>query len=217
MANKPLVIHGTGGHAKVVYDVARACGYDVLAFVDPFTATKELFGARIVKTPEAARESAPNAEYFVAVGDNTSRERIVSEVNAFWGGVQFAILIHPSAVVSPASFVGAGTVMMPGAVVNAASRIGAHAILNTRSSLDHDSELGDFSSLAPGVCTGGRVSIGRRSAISIGAVVKHAVVIGDDVVIGANSYVHTNVENNVVCFGSPATIKRTRSKGDPYL
>jgi acetyltransferase EpsM len=211
------VIHGTGGHAKVVFDVARAAGYDVLVFVDPFTEATDLFSVPIVKTTEQAKEAAGDAEYFVAIGDNAAREKVVSEVSKAWPDVRFATLIHPSAIVSPSTIVGPGTVMMPGVVVNAASRVGAHAILNTRSSLDHDSEMADYASLAPKACTGGRVRIGRRSAVSIGAIVKHAIAIGDDVVIGAASYVNANIANNVVAYGAPATVKRERSQGDAYL
>jgi len=214
---KELVMHGTGGHAKVVADVARACGYRIAAFVDPFTKDTEFCGVRIVKTPAAARELAPDAEYFVAVGDNTVRQRIVGEVSAAWHQVKFATLIHPSAVVSPSASVDVGTVMMAGVVVNADSRIGCHTILNTRSSLDHDSTMADFSSLAPNVCTGGRVYIGQRSAISIGAILRHTVRIGDDVVVGAASYVHKSIESNTVAYGTPAKIVRHRKAGDPYL
>ncbi|WP_071763517.1 acetyltransferase [Burkholderia ubonensis] len=218
MREKPLIIHGTGGHAKVVFDIARAAGFSVAAFVDPFTPATEFAGIPIAKTPEHAYTITPNAEYFVAVGDNAARERIVSEVTAFLPGIlSFATLIHPSAVISPSAQIGIGTVVMPCVVVNAASKVGRHAILNTRSSLDHDSEMADYSSLAPNACTGGRVSIGRRSAISIGAIVKHGIVIGSDVVVGAASYIHNHTPDNVVVYGTPATVQKIRVIGDPYL
>jgi len=75
----------------------------------------------------------------------------------------------------------------------------------------------DFSSLAPGALTGGRVRIGARSAVSIGATVKHGVSIGSDSVIGASSYVHTDVPAGVVAYGSPARKVRERFQGETYL
>ena len=74
-----------------------------------------------------------------------------------------------------------------------------------------------FSSIAPRVVTGGNVKIGIRSALSIGATVKHGVLIGDDVVIGANSYVNKQISSNVVANGSPCKFVRKRIKGDSYL
>ena len=74
-----------------------------------------------------------------------------------------------------------------------------------------------FSSLAPGVCTSGNVSIGQRSAISIGTIIKHDIKIGHDVVVGANSLVMNDIESNQVAYGTPAKLIRQRLKGDKYL
>ena len=90
-------------------------------------------------------------------------------------------------------------------------------IINTNASLDHDSTLDDFSSLGPGVTTGGNVTIGERSAVSIGAVIKHGVKISQDVVIGAASYVNKDIDTQTISYGVPAKIIRKRKKGDPYL
>jgi acetyltransferase-like isoleucine patch superfamily enzyme len=106
---------------------------------------------------------------------------------------------------------------MQGAVIGAYAEIGHFCVVNSSASLDHESHMQDFSSMAPGAITGGGVRIGRRSAISIGAIIKHGVEIGDDVVIGAGSYVHESVPDGSVAFGTPATIRRSRSAGDPYL
>jgi acetyltransferase-like isoleucine patch superfamily enzyme len=55
-------------------------------------------------------------------------------------------------------------------------------------------------SLAPVAVTGGNVKIGFRSTISMGASVKHGVSIGDDSVLGANSYLNNDLENNQVAY-----------------
>ena len=74
-----------------------------------------------------------------------------------------------------------------------------------------------FSSLAPRVVCGGKVTVGIRSALSIGSTVKHGIIIGKDIVIGANSYVNNKVPDNVVAYGTPCKKVRTRIKGEPYL
>ena len=40
-------------------------------------------------------------------------------------------MIHPTAIISPYSEIGYGTVVMPNAVVNADTVIGEHVIINT--------------------------------------------------------------------------------------
>ena len=97
------------------------------------------------------------------------------------------------------------------------SNVGACCIVNTKSSIDHDCVMNDFSSVGPGVVCGGNVTVGKRSAVSIGTVVKHNLDIGDDVVVGANSYVNKNIESGVVAYGSPSKNVRERKKGDAYL
>jgi acetyltransferase-like isoleucine patch superfamily enzyme len=75
----------------------------------------------------------------------------------------------------------------------------------------------DFSSLAPAAVTGGTVQIGLRSAISIGATIKHGLKIGDDSVVGANSYLNIDLPSNQIAYGTPAKSVRTRKIGDSYL
>ena len=70
---------------------------------------------------------------------------------------------------------------------------------------------------APGAIVGGRLKIGARTAIGIGALIKHGITVGGDTVIGANSYVHTDLAGNVVAFGSPSRVVRPREPNEPYL
>ena len=77
--------------------------------------------------------------------------------------------------------------------------------------------MSDCSSLAPGATLGGKVRIGLRSAISIGAVIQDDITIGDDCVVGASSYVNANLPGNCVAYGTPAKIVRSRNRADRYL
>lgn len=110
-----------------------------------------------------------------------------------------------------------GAVVMPQVNIGPKSIVSSFCILNTSSSIDHDCEMSPFSSTAPRVFTGGNVKIGLRSAISIGAKIKHGIEIGDDSVIGANSYVNKSVDSNVVAYGSPCKFVQKRLKGNTYM
>jgi len=108
-------------------------------------------------------------------------------------------------------------VVMAGAVVNPGTRIGRCCILNTRASLDHDNELGDFASLAPAAVTGGNVTVGPFTAVGIGAVVAHGRRIGPHAVVGAGAVVLADLPGDCVAYGVPARIARTRRRGERYL
>ena len=190
-----LVIFGAGGHAVSVASVAMSAGFHIECFIDETRGGQQLLGARIVSH---ITDLVDTSVYFysVAIGDNS---------------------VHKSAIVASFASVGRGTVIMPNSVVGANTRIGRFCVINSSSSVDHDSYMADYSSIAPGVVTGGRVRIGCRSAVSIGAVIKQGVNIGSDCVVGANSYLNGDLVDNKVAYGSPARVVRSRMIGDDYL
>ncbi|EKE85203.1 NeuD/PglB/VioB family sugar acetyltransferase [Idiomarina xiamenensis] len=216
MQRQKLVIVGAGGHAVSVANVADSAGYQVVAFSDERRVGERLLGLPVLSQADCLTLHS-QACYVVAIGDNAVRERVTRELLQRLSLEQFPALVHHSAVISSAVSLAAGTVVMPQACIGPQSSLGQFCIVNSQALLDHDGEMADFSSLAPGVKTGGKVTVGRSSAVGIGAVIKHGVEIAHDVVIGAASYVHHDVVAEVVCYGSPARVVRPRQHGDDYL
>ena len=211
-----IIILGAGGHAVSVANVAVACGMSIVAFVDDDKSESKLLGVPII-TKQQCIDAHPSANFAIAIGDNSVRERVCNDYKSELPNSKFPSLIHPTSVVGFHSEIGSGTVIMPQANVGPNSIVGDFCILNTSSSIDHDCDMRSFSSIAPRVVTGGNVKIGARSAVSIGATIKHGIKIGDDVVIGANSYVNKAVDSNLVAYGTPCNAIRKREKGATYL
>ena len=211
-----LVIFGAGGHAVSVASVAMSAGFHIECFIDETRGGQQLLGARIVSH---ITDLVDTSVYFysVAIGDNSVRQKVSENAMSQLRGCEFPPLVHKSAIVASFASVGRGTVIMPNSVVGANTRIGRFCVINSSSSVDHDSYMADYSSIAPGVVTGGRVRIGCRSAVSIGAVIKQGVNIGSDCVVGANSYLNGDLVDNKVAYGSPARVVRSRMIGDDYL
>jgi sugar O-acyltransferase (sialic acid O-acetyltransferase NeuD family) len=216
MPASSLVILGAGGHGVSAYNVALSAGFVVSQFVDPALRGRRLVGTEIVGDLSEIADTG-SLHVFIAIGDNNSRSCVQNELLIQYPGVSFPKLIHASAVISSFASIGDGTIVMPGSVVGPNTEIGRFCILNTRSSIDHDCVMADYSSLAPGVTTGGKVGIGLRTAVSIGAVIKHDVSIGDDCVVGAHSYVNKNLPDSCVAYGTPARVIRSRGRADRYL
>jgi sugar O-acyltransferase (sialic acid O-acetyltransferase NeuD family) len=213
---RPLVVVGAGGHAVSVANVARSAGYVIACFVD-----KNKKGARLLGLPVIASvdelEAVDQHVFCIAVGDNAARERVYAELSARHRDLVFPPLVHASAVVSDFVALGEGTVLMPKAVVGPNSNVGRFCILNTQASIDHDCTMADYASLAPGAVTGGSVHIGMRSAISLGAAIKHGISVGADSVLGAASYLNKDLAANQVAYGTPAKVIRARALGEFYL
>ena len=197
-----IYVIGTGGQGRVVADILRAAGADLPA---------------LVTTDDFYERYQDGDIVIVGIGDNFSRNRVVHELLDRFPNIEFGTAIHPAAVLAGDVVIGAGSVIMPGAIVNTGATIGEHVILNTNSSVDHDCELGDFSSVAPRVALGGNVKIGACSAVGIGASVSHGCEIGEHTVVGAGAVVVKSLPAYSVCYGVPARVIRSRAAGDSYL
>jgi len=213
---RPLVIFGGGGHAVSVANIALSACYEIKNFVDKNREGLNLLGYKVIGNL-GELDNVDGFSFAIAVGDNSVRERIHRELVEAIPYPHFPALIHSSAIISFYTEIGEGTVVMPNAVIGPNSKVGNFCIINTHASIDHDCVMYDYSSLAPAAVTGGAVTIGLRSAISIGAVIKHGLNIGEDCVLGANSYLDKDLPNNQVAYGTPAKKVRIRNIGDDYL
>ncbi len=216
MREKPVVIVGTGGHARSVFSVAVACNRKVLAFCAKHPSESDIYGVQICDESQLDQFKS-DFEFVIAVGDNFKRQELQKRLQKRYFNHKFTSLIHPSAVIGLNSDIGLGTVIMPGAVVGPFCKINNGCILNSACIVDHDCNLGDFVSIAPGATLGGGVSIGARSAISIGATMKHNICLGKDVIIGAGSNVLNEFPVQLLAFGNPCKVKRNNAPGTKYL
>jgi len=212
-----VVLFGASEHARVVADIARRAGCDVVALVDEDRARRGLDGVPILHDAREAAQQYGDAHWCVSVGDNHTREAVVARLREIAPSLRFAALTHPGAVVARDVEIGEGTVVMAGAVINPGTVIGKHCIVNTGACIDHDNRLEDFSSVAPRVATGGKVTIGHGAAVCIGACIQHGVAIGEHTVIGAGSVVLRDVPASCVAFGVPCKVIRNRQPSDRYL
>lgn len=213
---KNIIIFGASGHAVSTASVAIDAGFTVIAFVEDNPKQQYLTGIDVIDVNDLNPQWS-NGRIAIAIGHNFSRERIVNYLESRFGALNFPTLIHPSAIVGRSAKIGIGTIVMPGAIIGSNVTIQSFCIINTHASIDHDSCMADYASLAPGVCTGGSVQIGCRTALSIRSTIIHHVRIGHDVVIGGVSYVNKDIPPLCVAYGIPAQVIRTRNIDTPYL
>ena len=214
-----IVIFGSGGHARVIADIIEKEGkYEIIGFLDDNEnriGKKELGYKILGKIKEFPELNAGGG--IIAIGDNWVRNKVQEKIKEINPLFKFIKAVHPSTNLGKNTIIGDGTVVMANVNINPNTKIGAHCILNTCSSIDHDSIMEDYSSLAPGAVTGGEVKIGRYSAISIGATLKHQITIGEHSIIGAGAIVLKDVPKNTVVYGVPAKVIREREIGEKYL
>lgn len=203
-----IIILGSGGHGKVVKEIAEACGYEVIGFVgdNKPVGTKILDKKVLCRIEDIGTLKSETLNLAVAVGANTVREKRAKQVLEM--GFVTPALVHPSCIFSKSAEVGMGTVIMAGTVVNSEAYIGDFCIINTGATVDHDCRVGDFCHISPGANLGGEVTIRDYTWVGVGAAVRECITIGKNVMIGGSAFVACDIEDNVTAVGVPAKVMK---------
>jgi sugar O-acyltransferase (sialic acid O-acetyltransferase NeuD family) len=219
---KSLFVIGSSGHAGAVLEcVELQQQYEVIGLLDSFEPKGAHKHGYVVygRVEDAAElsESTSCRSFFVAVGDNFVRWRISSLLSSTIPGIEFPIVMHPSALVSKSARVGPGTVATAGAIISVNAVVGQGCIVNVASAVNHDCRMDDFSSISGGVQLGGGAVVGFRSSLGVGATLREKVVVGRDTVVGAGAVVTSNLPDNIVAYGVPAKVIKQRAEDEKYL
>lgn len=197
-----LIIIGASGHGKVIADTAiKMNKWQSIAFLDDDESIKTSMGLEVIGKTADAFTYKDEADFFVAIGNNATREKVQEKL--IEEGLNVVSLIHPSAVIGTDVEIGIGTVLMVAVVINSSSRIGKGCIINTSSSLDHDNIIEDYVHISPGVRTAGSVVIGKSTWLGIGSVISNNVNICSGCKVGAGAVVVKDITEPGTYVGVP--------------
>ena len=197
---RDLMIIGAGGHGRVIADIALALNkYSNICFLDDGAHNDS--SVNVVGKVSDYKLYIDNCDFVVAIGNNSVRKRIQSELLS--NGAVVATLIHPAAVIGSGVSVGRGTVVMAGAVINANTKIGEGVIINTSSSVDHDCVINDYCHISVGSHLAGTVHVGNKTMIGAGATVINNITICEECLIGAGAVVVRDIAIKGTYVGVP--------------
>lgn len=195
---RDLFIVGAGGFGReAVWTVERINKaaqqplWNVIGFSDddPAKASGNFEGYPMLGSCEKASQDYPGASVFIAIGDNKIREAIYRRLR----GHDFPAFIDPSAQVSPTTEFRHGTFIAPEAVVSVGTEIGKFVIINARAGVGHDSIVGDFSNICPGVSLSGHTQLGKGVFMGTNSCTAPGLKIGDEATIACGTPVLKNV------------------------
>ena len=228
---KNIVVFGGGDQAKMIHSICQSASRNV-SVSEAKNSSQNLTPMSIKYYVVHEAKNQPDFLQFntwldkfstefqagiVGVGDNFTRRKIASQIHTARPQFVFVTVIHPQTTIDPTVVVGRGTVIMPGAIINTGSKIGEHVVVNTGSIIEHDCHIQNFATVAPGAVLGGHVSVGENSFIGLGAKIIQQITIGSNAVIGAGSVVTENIPDNVLAYGNPCRVIRTRKPDEKYL
>jgi UDP-perosamine 4-acetyltransferase len=202
----PVLVVGAGGHALVCVEVLRLAGHTVmgcLARGGGESAPLSAVGVDVVGSDDALpARAAAGVAVFVAVGDNSSRQRLLAVARQ--AGAQIVTAVSPSAVVSPSARIEDGSLVMPGAVVNALARIGVGVIINSSAVVEHECRIGEFAHVSSASALAGNVTVGEGAFLGVGARVLPGRRVGAWATVGAGAVVVDDVPDGLTVVGVPA-------------
>jgi sugar O-acyltransferase (sialic acid O-acetyltransferase NeuD family) len=213
MNKKKIIIIGYGSHAKVIFsEIIKLKKYKIAGFIDPFSKAEyhEYKNKRIKIFREIKELQINNLLAIIAIGNNFKRKKVFNEIKKKNILLKWINIISKDSIINNNVKIGNGSFIASGVTINNDTVIGQHCIINTNSSIDHDNQFKDFSSCAPGVTTGGNVSLGELSHLGIGCSVNHKIIIGKNTIIGGQSFVNKNCSSNSTYYGVP--IKKSSKK-----
>ena len=205
-----VVIVGAGGQGLIVADIllaAAAAGDAVraLGFVDDKSA---IHGTEVLGLPVlgslASLSTIPHDGIVVAVGDNRRRRTLTEELART--GETLVAARHPSSSIARGVELKPGTMVSAGVVVTPMVCLGMSVLLNTRSSIDHQSSIGDFVHVAPGVTIGANVIVGDEVLLGLGSSIMSGCRIGARTVVGAGAVVVRDLPTDVLALGVPGRV-----------
>jgi acetyltransferase EpsM len=207
-----LVLVGGGEHAHVVAEAVRAQrgAFDLIGFVDPrpCAETSRRLGLLRLGDDSDFPAGAVAVLGVGALGPTSPRLAIAARLESRVAG--WAVVVHPSAVVSPSAYLGPGTVVMANAVVQAGVRTGVHVVINSGAIVEHDVTLGDHVQIASAAAIGGGAQIGHASYVGLGARLRDHIRVGADVMIGMGAVVVAGVPDHTTVAGVPARPRSPR-------
>jgi acetyltransferase EpsM len=217
---RKLILIGSGFHSKIVYEeILKLNKYKVLGYVSNDDKKKHSIRKLkyLGKLETLDKLRYKNYSCVIAVGQGNIRKKIFNETKKLKIKIQWEKIISKDSIISSNTKIGEGSVVVSGSIIDIGTKIGKHCLINTGSYINHDNIFKDFSGCGPRTTTGGNVTLGEKSYIGIGSVIKNNIIIEENTIIGASSLVLKNCKKNNIYFGHPAKKIRILKKNENYL
>jgi len=202
----PLLIYGAGGLGREVLSLLNALdSFETIGFLDDGIAKGTLVkGIKVLGGLESLNSFDRPVNLVLAFGDPVIKSTLANKIDP--SRVQYPIIKHPSAILQDEATVaiGEGSILCAGSIFTTDIRIGKHVLINLNCTIGHDTSVGDYSSLMPGVNIAGEANIGGSVLIGSGTNILNRVKVGDNSKIGMGSVVIRDVEPGITVAGVPA-------------
>ncbi|MDJ1502655.1 acetyltransferase [Xanthocytophaga agilis] len=204
-----MLIIGAKGFAKEVLEIAYQINLtDNLAFFDNVsTDIPDILYDKfpVIKTFEEASNyfTKYGNGFNLGIGNPSSRAALYKRFIEL-GGIPTSIISPFANIGHYNNKIGECVNIMTGTVITNDVTIGRGSLINLNCTIGHDTIMGEFCELSPGVHVSGNCQIGDYCNIGTGAVILPKVKLGRNVIVGAGAVVTKDVDENTLVVGMPA-------------
>lgn len=138
-----------------------------------------------------------------AIGTAEIRKSVISKVEKY-SNVRFATLIDPDVVWAYSTTIGEGSIICAGTILTVDISIGRHVIVNLDCTVGHDTVIGDYVTIYPGVNVSGCVMVEDCVELGTGAQIIQGKRIGYQTIVGAGAVVTKDLPSRCTAVGMPA-------------
>jgi len=142
-------------------------------------------------------------EVALAIASPAIKRKLVADLKA--RGAHFAVVIHPTAIITKFSKYGEGFIMFPNSKLSVNSEVGDFVtLLSTQ--IGHDTYVGDYSVISGNCNIVRNVHIGKDVFLAAGVSIAQDVKVGDGAYLGLASVILKDVAPGAKMFGNPARV-----------
>jgi len=196
---KPVIIIGTGGHAKVILDLLKLINKNIIGVVDSNKKQGAKWqGENVLGDDSSVFEYDKDSVYLVnGIGympNANIRHKLDADFRKY--GYEFLTIVHPKAIVSESIELGEGVQIMAGAIIQLGAKLGNSIIINTGVIIDHDCVIEDNVHVSTGTTVCGSVKIGKNTFIGANSTIMQNIKIGNNCIVGAGTVVYKNIDDD---------------------
>lgn len=213
--NRPCIIWGATGQAKVAYDILASEGAEIIHLFDNNPSLKSpLPGIPISYGPDGM------LSFIDTLGDQHLNPSDIDCISAIGGahgearetmtlfmeshGFKSRSLIHKTAIISPTAYIGKNVQLLAGSIIGAFAAIGDYSIINSGANVDHDCKIGRNCHLAPRAALSGEITVEDNVFVGTNATILPRLRICLGATVGAGAVVTKDIAPGAVVAGNPA-------------
>jgi sugar O-acyltransferase (sialic acid O-acetyltransferase NeuD family) len=209
MSDKPVIIVGNGGHAKVLADILHDQKVKIIGCTSNKERKSNIDGVKFIGKDEIIYDYGTEEILLInGIGSLPNNKELRLGVTQKFKkhGYMFKSVISNKSFLSSDIDFASGVQVMNGAVIQSGTKIGEHSIINTSASVDHDCIVGANNHISPNATLCGSVKTGNNVHIGAGAVVIENVIIGDNSSVAAGTSVYKNIDRNIIAMNDSRLI-----------